>query len=257
MLIVLSPAKTLDVRPAPGGLPVTRPAMAKDTAQLARIAKTLDTADLKRLMGISDKLATLNVERFRAFRPPAKASGLPAALTFAGDVYTGLKARELDAAALAWAQDRLCILSGLYGLLRPLDLIQPYRLEMGIKLPNPRGPDLYAFWRERVTKMLNRQVRSHADRTLVNLASVEYFGAVDRAELKIPVVTCHFKERTADGSMRMIALFAKRARGAMARYAIDHRVEQAEELKAFDVDGYRFDPGSSQADQWTFARPAR
>ncbi|WP_174299223.1 peroxide stress protein YaaA [Caulobacter sp. S45] len=257
MLIALSPAKTLDLSPVPPDLPATRPLFAKDTAELARIARTLRRADLKRLMGISDKLADLNVERFHAFKAGARAVGVPAALAFAGDVYTGLKARELDGPALDWAQERLRILSGLYGLLRPLDMIQPYRLEMGIKLANPKGPDLYAFWREKVTKTLRKELKVHADPTLVNLASQEYFGAVDAKVLGRPLVSCAFKERAADGGVRMIALFAKRARGAMARYAIDHRVDRAEGLKDFDRDGYRFAPELSNASAWTFTRPAR
>ncbi len=257
MLIVLSPAKTLDFSPAPAGLTATRPLFAKDTNELARIAQTLAAADLRRLMGISDKLADLNVARFQAFKTPGRAKGVPAALAFAGDVYTGLKARELDDAALDWAQGRLRILSGLYGLLRPLDTIQPYRLEMGIKLANPNGPDLYAFWRDKVTKALRKELRTQGDPTLVNLASQEYFGAVDRKALKLPVVTCAFREAAADGETRMIALFAKRARGTMARYAIDHRLDRAEDLKAFDRDGYRFAPEVSDETAWTFIRPAR
>ncbi len=257
MLIALSPAKTLDFSPTPEGLPLSRPAFARDTAALSAITRTLKPADLKRLMGVSDKLAALNVERFRAFRTGAKAPGVPAALAFAGDVYTGLKARTLDAEALAWAQGRIRILSGLYGLLRPLDVIQPYRLEMGVKLANPRGEDLYAFWRARIVKALNTDARGQADPTLVNLASVEYFGAVDRKALKLPVVTCLFKQAEPDGTLRNIALFAKRARGAMARFAIDRRLEEASALKDFDVDGYRFDPGVSDDVTWTFVRARR
>ncbi len=256
MLIALSPAKTLDFTPAPGGLNVTAPAFRKESAELAALARTLTAADLKRLMGISDKLAELNVERFRAFRT-RKPAGVPAALAFAGDVYAGLKARELDGEALDWAQDRLRILSGLYGLLQPLDLIQPYRLEMGIRLANPRGADLYAYWRETVTKAIAKAARGHADPTLVNLASQEYFAAVDAAALKTPVVACHFREAAEDGTTRMIALYAKRARGTMARYAIDHRIERAGDLKGFDRDGYRFAPALSDGTAWTFTRPAR
>ena len=257
MLIALSPAKTLDFSPAPEDLPLSRPMFGKDTAELAAIARILTRADLKRLMGISDKLADLNVERFRSFKTGARARGLPAALTFAGDVYTGLKARELDPAALDWAQGRLRILSGLYGLLRPLDTIQPYRLEMGIRLANPEGADLYAFWRGKVTKALRKDLKTHADPTLVNLASQEYFGAVDAKALKLPVVSCAFKEQAPGGEVKTIALFAKRARGTMARYAIDRRIERAEGLKGFDRDGYRFAPELSDAATWTFTRPAR
>jgi uncharacterized protein len=196
------------------------------------------------------------VERFHAFKSTARAAGVPAALAFAGDVYHGLKARELDAEALGWAQDRLRILSGLYGVLRPLDVIQPYRLEMGVKLANPRGDDLYAFWREKVAKALNAAAKGQADPTVVNLASQEYFGAVDRKALKPPLLTCLFKETEAGGAQRTIAFFAKRARGAMVRFAIDHRIEEAEGLKGFDRDGYRFDPAASTEDSWVFARPA-
>jgi uncharacterized protein len=256
MLFVLSPAKTLDFTPPPAGLPLTHPAFAKDAATLAKLARTLSAADLKRLMGVSDKLAELNVARFRAFKASG-AEGVPAALAFAGDVYLGLKARELDAEALGWAQDRLRILSGLYGVLRPLDVIQPYRLEMGVRLANPRGDDLYAFWRETVAKALNTATKGQADRTVVNLASQEYFGAVDKAALKVPLLTCQFKEKDADGRRRIISFFAKRARGAMARYAIDNRLERVEDLKSFDVDGYRFDAEASRPDEWTFSRAAR
>ena len=256
MLIALSPAKTLDFSQPPVGLTVTTPTFAKQSAELAGLARALTAADLKRLMGISDKLAALNVQRFRDFRT-RKPGGVPAALAFAGDVYAGLRARELDADALGWAQERLRILSGLYGVLRPLDAIQPYRLEMGIRLANPAGEDLYAFWRERVTAALNRAGRGHADPTLVNLASQEYFGAVDRSQLKGPLVACHFKEQSEDGATRMVALYAKRARGLMARYAVDHRLERADGLKGFDREGYRFAQDLSSGADWTFTRPAR
>ena len=246
----------MDFSPAPEGLPVTRPVFPRDTAALAGIARRLKAADLKRLMGISDKLATLNVQRFRALRGRAQPDGVPAALAFAGDVYLGLRARELDADALVWAQDRLGILSGLFGLLRPLDAIPPYRLEMGVKLANPRGEDLYDFWREKVTKAVERAVRGHADRTVVNLASQEYFGAVDRKALKAPLVTCQFKE--GDGlDAKVVSFFAKKARGLMARYAIDGRIERSDELKAFAEAGYRYAPEASSATTWTFTRPAR
>ena len=257
MLIALSPAKTLDFSPAPADLPLTRPAFGRQTAELARITRTLRAGDLKRLMGVSDKLAELNVQRFKTFSAAGKAEGVPAALAFAGDVYTGLRARELDASALAWAQGHLRILSGLYGVLRPLDVIQPYRLEMGVKLATPAGDDLYAFWRETIAKALNKDAKAHADPTLVNLASQEYFGAVDVKALSIPVVACLFKEEAPGGKLRTIAFFAKRARGAMARFAIDRRVERTEDLKAFNGEGYRFRPEASDAAQWTFARPAR
>jgi cytoplasmic iron level regulating protein YaaA (DUF328/UPF0246 family) len=256
MLMLLSPAKTLDFSPVSGDLPLTRPAFPRDTAALAKIARRLKAADLKRLMGISDKLATLNVQRFRAFKASGEPEGVPAALAFAGDVYLGLRARELDEDALAWAQDRVRILSGLYGLLRPLDVIQPYRLEMGVKLANPRGEDLYAFWRDKVAKAVDKAARAHPDRTVVNLASQEYFGAVDRKALTARVVACQFKEGEGDAA-KVVSFFAKKARGLMARFAIDGRIARADELKGFEAEGYRYAPELSDAKTWTFTRPAR
>ena len=226
--------------------------MADDIASLAKTAKRQTKADLRRLMGISDDLAKLNRERFQAF-DPASDEGLPAALAFAGDVYQGLEARTLDAEALAFAQDRVRILSGLYGVLRPLDLIQPYRLEMGTRLKTRRGSSLYDFWGDRISKLLNADAEGHADPTLVNLASQEYFGAVDAKALKLPVVTPQFREAR-DGESRIISFFAKKARGTMARFAIDARVERAEDLKRFDRDGSRFDPDASTESDWIFIR---
>lgn len=254
MLLVLSPAKTLDFSPAPPTLPATLPEMAKDTAALARVARRLRRADLMRLMGVSDKLADLNVERFQAFHAGAAQDGVQAALAFAGDVYDGLDARRLDADALDWAQAHLRILSGLYGLLRPLDRIQPYRLEMGVRLHTKRGDSLYEFWGDRLAKALNRAAAGQADRTLVNLASVEYFGGVDRQALKLPLVSCQFKEEGPDGGLRIVSFYAKKARGLMARYAIETRADRATDLKAFDLAGYRFRPEASSDDQWIFSR---
>jgi len=254
MLFVLSPAKTLDFTPAPADLPVTAPQMRAETARLAAATRRLSTADLRRLMDISDKLAELNVARFRAFDARAEDKGEPAALAFAGDVYDGLDARSLDADALAWAQDRVRILSGLYGVLRPLDRIQPYRLEMGTRLANPRGATLYDFWGDRLAKALNAAAAGHAEPVVINLASQEYFGAVDARALKLPVVTCLFKQEK-DGLMRNLGLYAKTARGLMTRYAIDRRIENAEALKAFDLAGYRYRPHLSGPAEWVFTRP--
>lgn len=252
MLIVLSPAKRLDFSEPGLSVAPTRPRMADDIASLAKTAKRQTKADLRRLMGISDDLAKLNRERFQAFNP-ASDEGLPAAFAFAGDVYQGLEARTLDADALAFAQDRLRILSGLYGVLRPLDVIQPYRLEMGTRLKTRRGSSLYDFWGDRISKLLNGDAEGHADPTLVNLASQEYFGAVDAKALKLPVVTPQFREAT-DGESRIISFFAKKARGTMARFAIDERIERAEDLKRFDRDGYRFDADASTDSDWVFVR---
>jgi cytoplasmic iron level regulating protein YaaA (DUF328/UPF0246 family) len=254
MLFVLSPAKTLDFAPAPEDLPATAPEMRADTARLAAVARRLSAADLKRLMAISDKLAELNVARFRAFAPKAEDLGVQAALAFAGEVYVGLSARTLDDAALAWAQDRVRILSGLYGLLRPLDRIQPYRLEMGTRLATERGANLYDFWGDRLSKALNKAAHGHADRTLVNLASQEYFGAVDARALKLPVLTCHFKQEQ-DGMVRNLGFYAKTARGLMARFAVEGRIERARDLQGFSTAGYRFRPDLSDASDWVFTRP--
>jgi cytoplasmic iron level regulating protein YaaA (DUF328/UPF0246 family) len=256
MLFVLSPAKTLDFTPPSPDLAATRPALMKDIAELARVAHRLSAADLKRLMHISDKLADLNAARFKAFKPKGDAAGVQAALAFAGDVYEGLKARELDADALAWAQDHMRILSGLYGVLRPLDRIQPYRLEMGIRLATDRGANLYDFWGDRIAKTLNAAARGQADPTLVNLASQEYFGGVDRKALKLPLVTCLFKQE-GEAGLRTVALYAKTARGLMARFIIDHRLERADDLKAFDREGYVFRPDLSDASDWLFVREDR
>ena len=253
MLIVLSPSKALDFTRPEQPVGMTTPDMGSDIADLAKVAKKLKAADLKRLMSLSDTLAQLNRERFQAF-DPAMEDGLQAAFAFNGDVYTGLQARTLDKPALAFAQDHLRILSGLYGLLRPLDGIQPYRLEMGVRLKTRRGASLYDFWGERISKALNAAAVGQADPTLVNCASNEYFGAVDAKSLKLPVVTCRFLEEK-DGQARMISFYAKKARGLMARYAIDNRIDRAEALKGFDTAGYRFQAQESDAQIWTFSRP--
>jgi cytoplasmic iron level regulating protein YaaA (DUF328/UPF0246 family) len=253
MLFVLSPAKTLDFTPAPPGLPVTRPEMSGDTKALAAVAKTLKAADLRRLMDISEDLAGLNVTRFKAFRPKGAETDVPAALAFAGDVYTGLDARHMSDADLNWAQDRIRILSGLYGLLRPLDLIQPYRLEMGTRLATDRGSTLYDFWGDKPAKALNKAAEGHADKALINLASQEYFGAVDARALKLPVIACAFKEEK-DGEARIVSFFAKQARGVMARFAIVNRIDRRDDLKAFDLHGYRYNKTLSSEAEWVFTR---
>lgn len=253
MLIVISPAKRLDFSEPERALPATEPRFADDLASLARTAKRQTKADLRRLMSISEDLARLNRERFQAFDPAATDIGIQAAFAFAGDVYQGLDARTLDKSALTFAQDHLRILSGLYGLLRPLDRIQPYRLEMGVRLKTRRGSTLYDFWGDRISRQLNMDAEGQADPTLVNLASQEYFGAVDAKALKLPVVTPQFRE-TKDGESRIVSFFAKKARGAMARFAIDERIEAVADLKAFDRDGYVFDKAASSDSDWIFTR---
>jgi cytoplasmic iron level regulating protein YaaA (DUF328/UPF0246 family) len=252
MLMVISPAKSLDFSAPPPGVGATTPAMAGDIAELAKVARKLGKADLKRLMSISDNLAALNYERFQAFDPQSE-DGVQAALAFDGDVYDGLQARALDKGGFAYAQDHLRILSGLYGLLRPLDVIQPYRLEMGVRLKTKRGASLYAFWGDRIAQALNLAAQDHADPTLVNLASQEYFASVDRKALTLPVVSCAFKERKG-GELKIISFYAKKARGLMARYAIDQRIDRAEGLKDFKVGGYGFDPALSTDVEWVFTR---
>lgn len=253
MLIVLSPSKALDFTAPPTRAPITAPELADQTAELARTAKTLSARELKRLMSISDDLAKLNRERFRAFDPLSE-EGLQAAFAFNGDVYAGLRARELDRKALAWAQDHVRILSGLYGVLRPLDAIQPYRLEMGVRLKTRRGRSLYEFWGARPAELLNLAARGHRDPTLVNCASLEYFAAVDREALRLPVLACRFLEEK-DGEQRMISFFAKKARGLLARWAIERRIERAADLKGFDAEGYRFAAAQSSDTEFTFVRP--
>lgn len=253
MLIVLSPAKALDFTAPQEAAPLTTPQLTEHTAELAQVTRKLTAADLRRLMSLSENLAKLNRERFQVFDPESE-EGLQAAFAFNGDVYSGLKARELDKKALGWAQNHVRILSGLYGVLRPLDAMQPYRLEMGTRLKTKRGHSLYDFWGDRISATLNQAAMGHKDKTLVNCASGEYFGAVDRKALKLPVLSCRFLEEK-DGESRIISFYAKRARGLLARYAIDNRIEQAADLKAFDVAGYRFAPSLSNDDEFTFVRP--
>ena len=252
MLIVLSPAKRLDFTEADPALPASERRFREDTASLARTARARTVAELRGLMSISDDLARLNRERFQAFEADST-DGVQAAFAFAGDVYEGLRARELDADGLAFAQAHIRILSGLYGLLRPLDRIQPYRLEMGTRLKTRRGSSLYDFWGDRISKCLNAEAEGMPDPTLVNLASQEYFGAVDAKALKLRVVTPQFREAK-DGESRIISFFAKKARGSMARFAVEQRIERADDLKAFERDGYRFDKAGSSASDWIFIR---
>lgn len=253
MLMVISPAKALDFT-APGEtMPLTTPRLKADIAELAKTTRKLSAREVRRMMHLSEKLAELNHARFQAFDPECE-DGLQAAIAFNGDVYAGLGARTLDKAAFAWAQDHLRILSGLYGLLRPADAIQPYRLEMGTRIKTRRGRTLYDFWGGKVSEMLNADAEGHADPTLVNIASQEYFGVVDALALKLPVVTCRFLEEK-DGELRQLSFFAKKARGLMARFAIDQRIDNAGDLKAFDTAGYSWRRDLSSEAEWVFARP--
>lgn len=256
LLALLSPAKRLDFSPPPDFAKPTQPGLLKDTAILAARGKTLTRADLRRLMDISPKLAELNFERFQSFDPKNKSDTKPAIFAFAGDVYMGFDAKTLTAADIAFAQDHVAILSGLYGLLRPLDAIQPYRLEMGTRLKNERGADLYAFWHESVAAYINRLTAPMADPTVVNLASEEYWSAVDESSLTPPVVQPVFKE-IKNGKAQIVSFMAKKARGLMARYIVQHRLTKPEDLKRFDTAGYGFDAKASQGAQWVFSRKAK
>lgn len=256
MMVVISPAKRLDWSPVDLSN-ASEPAFQKDAAALARVARKLSSTDLRRLMGISEDLADLNVKRFKAFKSaPGDDLVKPAALAFGGDTYVGLQAGSLSDEEMAFAQKRLRILSGLYGLLRPLDKIQPYRLEMGSRLETRRGASLYDYWGPRLAKALNVEAEALGTDTLVNCASQEYFGAVDRKALKLRVIEPVFLENR-NGVEKVISFFAKKARGAMARFIIHNRVETVEGLQAFDIDGYGFEPGKSDGDRLVFSRPSQ
>ena len=258
MLTVISPAKRLDLDPVtlPGAMTPSEPAFAADAARLARVARRLSVADLRGLMAISEPLAVLNRDRFKSFAAAPEPDQLhPAALMFAGDTYIGLEAKTLSEDALRWAQDRLRILSGLYGLLRPLDAIQPYRLEMGSKLATAKAGDLYGYWGKRLARALNAQAAALGTGTLVNCASQEYFGAVDRNALKLRVITPVFLEDKA-GEAKIVSFFAKQARGAMARFIAENRLTDPVSIQSFDTGGYRFQPQRSDGDCWVFLRPA-
>lgn len=255
MLAVISPAKRLVEGPALAELPHTQPAMLTDTRKLVKVARELDADDLQALMGISEPLAALNVARFASFRTPFTPDNARQAIRmFAGDTYAGFDAPTLTPEDLVYAQDHVAILSGLYGVVRPLDLVQPYRLEMGTKLATDQGSNLVAFWGDRIAKRLRAQLRGHADRTLVNLASHEYVSAVDRDALGVRVVTPVFQD-IKDGKARTLGMFAKHARGAMARFLVQHRVEEAEALQAATPDGYRYVPELSDETTWVYQRP--
>lgn len=261
MLAVLSPAKKLDFEPSKLKLKVTKPLLSKDTAELLETTAALKTSDLKRLMKLSDSLAKLNYERFQSFEvaPKLGKAAKQAALAFAGDTYVGLSASDFDAEDFDYAQQHVRILSGLYGLLRPLDLIQPYRLEMGTTLPTGRGKDLYGFWGDRIAQTINKDAKKAAGKdgpVLVNLASNEYFKAANTAALGVPIIQCIFKEQRGQQA-KVIGFSAKRARGMMARYIVKHRLSEAAGLKDFNETGYRFQPKQSSETDWVFVRPEK
>jgi hypothetical protein len=255
MLIVLSPAKNLDVSPVNLSLEATQPVLIKDTESLAKQCKKLSPADLSTLMGISDKLAILNAERFSSFTTPFTTDNAkPAMLTFNGDVYSGLEASTMSDQDLAFSQQHIRILSGLYGVLKPLDLMQAYRLEMGTKLANSRGDNLYQYWGSKIAQVLNSEQLSDNDSVIVNLASNEYFKAVDKQVLTARVITPVFKDQK-KGILKVISFYAKKARGLMARYMVDNRITNPEHLKQFDSAGYTYSAALSKGSEWVFTRP--
>ncbi|GAA6180880.1 MULTISPECIES: peroxide stress protein YaaA [unclassified Shimia] len=252
MLVVISPAKRLNWEAVSG--PTTSPDFQEDAVRLAKTARNLTLGDLRKLMDLSPDLARLNRDRFRAFADaPEPDATRPAVHAFAGDTYIGLDAGSLATDEMAWAQEHLRILSGLYGVLRPLDLIQPYRLEMGSRLKTRRGGNLYDYWRSALSHALNRQAETLQSDTLINCASQEYFGAVDLKALKLRVVTPVFMEER-NGQAKIVSFFAKKARGSMARFVIDNRLSHPDGIKDFDYGGYRFDPDLSDGDRWVFLR---
>jgi len=254
MLVVISPAKSLDFTTPATVEGATQPALLEQSQQLVELLRKLAPHELAALMGISDKLAILNYDRYRQWRRPfTRDNAKPALLAFTGDVYTGLNARSFNGSDRHFAQRHLRILSGLYGVLRPLDLIQPYRLEMGTRLQNPRGGNLYQFWGETITAALNRQLAAIGSSQLINLASNEYFKSVDTRMLTAAVITPVFKDWKSD-RYKIISFFAKKARGLMSAYIVNNRLTEAQQLKDFAMAGYRYHESLSNVYQWVFCR---
>lgn len=254
MLVVVSPAKKLDFEPLVRPLGYSDPEFPDDTMELVESARKLSKSALQQLMKLSDNLAELNHQRFKSFTGSPKTDHVKqAVMAFAGDTYVGLDAASLDDDDLVYAQDHLRIISGLYGLLRPLDMIQPYRLEMGSRLKNPRGADLYEFWDDKLANTLDDIVAKHANPVIINAASNEYFKAAKARSINARIITPVFKE-IKNGEARTLGLFAKRARGAIARYMIQNRVEDPEGLKAFDLGGYAYRDDLSEENTWVFTR---
>ncbi|KXI27083.1 peroxide stress protein YaaA [Paraglaciecola hydrolytica] len=254
MLVVISPAKNLDFETPARFSQFTQPDMLEHSEQLINRCRKLSPANISSLMKISDKLAGLNADRYAAWQTPFSADNAKQAmLAFNGDVYSGLDATSFSSADSEYAQQHLRILSGLYGLLKPLDLMQAYRLEMGTKLDTKRGKDLYQFWGERITTKLNEVLVEQGDNVLINLASNEYFKAVKPKVLKAQIITPTFLD-CKNGQYKVISFYAKRARGLMARYIIQNRLSELKQLEDFDVAGYRFDAARSKAQQLVFTR---
>ena len=257
MLALISPAKKLDAEKEPPLGDFTMPQLLDNSEELVGTVKGLGKSQLKALMNLSDALTELNHARYERYSTPfSPLNAKQAVFMFRGDTYVGLDADTLSKDDLTYAQNHLGILSGLYGMLRPLDLIQPYRLEMGSKLPTQRGKDLYDFWGSQLTDACNEVTASHENRTVVSLASKEYIGAIQPQDLAGPFVTCHFKE-IRDGVPKTIGFVAKKARGRMARFMVQNRVETEDDLKGFGEDGYAFEPGLSNDEDLVFVRNRR
>lgn len=254
MLFLLSPAKALDFETPAGDVPHTQPLFVRQSTELIDLLRPKSPQQIAELMSLSDALASLNVARYEAWRPKFTAKNAKqAVLAFNGDVYEGLDAKSLAPDQLAWLQGHLCILSGLYGVLRPLDWMQPYRLEMGTRLANAQGSNLYKFWGSQISAYLNERLQSDVSPVVVNLASQEYFKAVDGKTLKARVIECVFEEYK-NGQYKIISFMAKRARGLMARFAATHRVVTPRQLEAFCEEGYAFDSTASRPDRLVFRR---
>ncbi len=253
MILVISPAKTLDFDSKPVTDCYSQPRYLEQSALLIEELQRYSVADIASLMKLSDKLAGLNFARFSSWQPPFDmGNAKQALLAFKGEVYTGLDADTLDEKGFEFAQQNLRILSGLYGVLKPLDLIQAYRLEMSTKLKNSRGKDLYQFWGEQLRSSLESELNDD-DNILINLASNEYFKAVQAKQLNARIITPTFKDLK-NGQYKIISFYAKKARGLMSRYIIDQKITEPEQIKEFDTDGYRFSPDMSQGDDWVFIR---
>lgn len=254
MLMVISPAKTLDFETPPTTDRYTQPQYLDHSQELITQLRELTPAQIGELMHLSDKLSGLNAARFGSWNPAfTPDNAKQALLAFKGDVYTGLQAETLTEADLDYAQQHLRMLSGLYGLLRPLDLMQPYRLEMGTRLANARGKDLYAFWGSRISEWLNEALAEQGDDVLLNLASNEYFSAVKRSELNARVINTEFRDLK-NGQYKIISFYAKKARGMMSRFVISERIEHPDALKQFDMHGYRYNSTQSKPDKLVFLR---
>ncbi len=254
MLIVISPAKTLDFETAPITKEFTQPAFLNESKILISDLKKLSPAEVSSLMKISDKLGTLNFLRFNDWKTPFNLkNSKQALLAFKGDVYTGIEAETFNNQDLKFAQKHLRILSGLYGVLRPLDLIQAYRLEMGTQFENKRGKDLYEFWGNKITEQINKDLGSSKSKYLINLASNEYFKSLQAEDINADIIVPVFKDYK-NGKYKIISFYAKKARGLMSAYIIKNRIKDPEDIKAFDVDGYKFSKSESDAANWVFLR---